>query len=127
VPNQTKISIPQLLAELKEVCEQGYATNDEKNRYGVYSAGAIVRDAENRPIGALSGGVPSSGLTKKERSRVIKLVVEAANNASRRLGARVDAGIFLPRKVPTAPQRKPVAKLPPIAAAKRRVARPVGA
>jgi DNA-binding IclR family transcriptional regulator len=126
--NRTKISIPQLLAELKEIREQGYATNDEENRYGVYSAGAIVRDAENRAIGALSGGVPSSGLTKKERSRVIKLVVEAANNASRRLGARIDGGIFLPRKLQPAPQqRKPVTKVTPIAAPKRRVARPLGA
>jgi DNA-binding IclR family transcriptional regulator len=124
--NQTKISIPQLLAELKQVREVGYATNDEENRYGVYSAGAIVRDSENRPIGALSGGVPSSGLTKKERSRVIKLVVEAANNASRRLGARIDVGIFQPGKVQPAPTRKPVIKLTAMATPKRRAARPVG-
>ncbi len=87
---QTKVSIPQLLSELKDVRKLGYATNDEENRHGVYSAGAIVRDAENRPIGALSGGVPSLGLTRKERNRVIALVVEAARNASRRMGARVD-------------------------------------
>jgi DNA-binding IclR family transcriptional regulator len=124
--DQTKISIPQLLAELKEVRAQGYATNDEENRYGVYSAGAIVRDSENRPIGALSGGVPSLGLTRKERSRVIKLVVEAAHNASRRLGARIDDGIVLPRKMSPAPPRKPIARLTPIAAPKRRVVRPSG-
>jgi len=87
---QTKVSIPQLLAELKQVRKLGYATNDEENRHGVYSAGAIVLDAENRPIGALSGGVPSLGLTRKERNRVIALVVEAARKASRRMGARVD-------------------------------------
>jgi DNA-binding IclR family transcriptional regulator len=124
--NQTKISIPHLLAELKQVRELGYATNDEENRYGVYSAGAIVRDSENRPIGALSGGVPSSGLTKKERSRVIKLVVEAANNASRRLGARIDGGIFLPGKAQPAATRKPVVNVTAMATPKRRTARPVG-
>jgi DNA-binding IclR family transcriptional regulator len=132
--NRTKISIPQLLAELKEVREQGYATNDEENRYGVYSAGAIVRDSENRAIGALSGGVPSSGLTRKERSRVIRLVVEAARNASRRLGARIDDG-SLPERM-TAPSsrrattskaasKQPAAKATPNG--NRRAARPVGA
>jgi DNA-binding IclR family transcriptional regulator len=115
----TKISIPQLLAELRQVRELGYAVSDEENRYGIYSAGAIVRDADNRAIGALSGGVPSSGLTKKERSRVIKLAVEAARNASRRLGAPADAIQRL--RPPTAP-----VKAAPATIAKRRVARPVG-
>ncbi len=114
----TKVSIPQLLAELREVRELGYATNDEENRYGVYSAGAIVRDSDNRAIGALSGGVPSLGLTKKERSRVIKLVVEAAHNASRRLGARIDNGLQLPHKA-TASKAGPA-----VAAGKRRVPGP---
>jgi DNA-binding IclR family transcriptional regulator len=124
---QTKISIPQLLAELKQVRAQGYAANDEENRYGVYSAGAIVRDSDNRPIGALSGGVPSSGLTKKERSRVIKLVVEAARNASRRLGARIDDDIIVPRGLQPAPPRKTIAKVAPDTAQKRRTTRSVGA
>jgi len=116
---RTKILIPQLLAELREVRELGYATNDEENRYGIYSAGAIVRDADNRAVGALSGGVPSSGLTKKERSRVIRLVVEAARNASRRLGAPVDEGVHRARPAPAA-------KAAPVPPAKRRAARAAG-
>jgi DNA-binding IclR family transcriptional regulator len=95
---QTKISIPPLLAELKEVRQQGYATNDEENREGVYSAGAVIRDSDNRAIGAVSGGVPSSGLTRKERTRVIKLVVEAARNASRKLGARIEETGATPKR-----------------------------
>jgi DNA-binding IclR family transcriptional regulator len=123
---QTKISVPLLLSELKQVRIQGYATNDEENRYGVYSAGAIVRDSQNRPIGALSGGVPSSGLTKNERNRVISLVVEAARNASRRLGAQVDNDITVPTSATSKP-RKPVPKAIAPAVAKRRSARSVGA
>jgi DNA-binding IclR family transcriptional regulator len=107
--NQTKISIPQLLAELKEVREQGYATNDEENRYGVYSAGAVIRDSDNRAIGAVSGGVPSLGLTRKERTRVIKLVVNAAKNASRKLGARIDEN-GVSHKGPSPSARKAVGK-----------------
>jgi DNA-binding IclR family transcriptional regulator len=119
---QTTISVPKLLLELKQVRLQGYATNDEENRYGVYSAGAIVRDSDNRPIGALSGGVPSSGLTKKERNRVISLVVEAARNASRRLGARVDHDIMIVKGPINAAGKSKTITLP---AAKRRTTRGV--
>lgn len=107
---QTKVSVPQLLAELKQVRLQGYATSDGENRLGVYSAGAVVLNSENRAIGALSGGVPNAGLTKKERTRVIELVVEAARNASRRLGAAIDreppmrrSTALLQKKAPTVP------------------------
>lgn len=86
---QTKIQIPKLLVELQEVRRLGYAVNEEENRVGVYSAGAVVRNADNEAIGAISGGVPSAGLTDKERSRVIKLVVDAALSASRKLGANI--------------------------------------
>lgn len=123
---QTTISVPKLLVELKQVRQQGYATNDEENRYGVYSAGAIVRDSENRPIGALSGGVPSSGLTKKERERVISLVVAAAQNASRRLGARIGDDIVTLNS-PIKARRKPAARAASVPTAKRRPARGVNA
>lgn len=117
--DQTKVSVPQLLTELKQVRIQGYATNDEENRHGVFSAGAVVLNSENHAVGALSGGVPSAGLTKKERARVIELVVEAARNASRRLGATIDGELIstrhraglTPKRVGTpasvAPKRRP--------------------
>lgn len=88
--NSTKVTVNQLLAEMKSIRAQGYALNEEENRVGVFSVGAVVRDASNRVIGAVSGGVPSSILNKKERARIVGLVVQAAKNASRRLGARVD-------------------------------------
>lgn len=99
----TKITINQLLAEMKSIRSQGYALNEEENRVGVFSVGAVVRDASDRAVGALSGGVPSSILNKKERTRIISLVVQAAKNASRRLGARVDRdSILLPLVQPSA-------------------------
>jgi DNA-binding IclR family transcriptional regulator len=88
--SHTKVSVTQLIAEIRAVRAQGYAINEEENRVGVFSVGAVIRDASNRVIGALSGGVPSSVLNKKERARIISLVIQAARNTSRRLGARLD-------------------------------------
>lgn len=88
--SRTKITIPQLLADLNEVRQHGYGVSDGENRTGVYSVGAVVRDLDNRAVAAISGAVPSAGLTQKERERVIKLVTNAAKNVSRKLGAPVD-------------------------------------
>jgi DNA-binding IclR family transcriptional regulator len=88
--SQTKVSVTQLISEMRSIRAQGYAINEEENRVGVFSVGAVVRDASNRVIGALSGGVPSSILNKKERTRIISLVIQAARNTSRRLGANLD-------------------------------------
>jgi DNA-binding IclR family transcriptional regulator len=94
---KTKVSIAQLLTELHEVRRLGYAINDEENREGVYSVGAPVRDSSGRTIAALSGAVPSSGLSNRDRARIRDLVVNAAQSASRKLGApRIMAASIAP-------------------------------
>jgi DNA-binding IclR family transcriptional regulator len=96
--SRTRTTIPQLLADLSDVRQHGYAVSDEENRNGVYSVGAIVRDMDNRAVAAVSGAVPSAGLTQKERERVIKLVTNAAKNVSRKLGATVDDRKYVTEK-----------------------------
>ncbi len=84
---RTKISVPQLMAELENVRRLGYATSDEENRQGFYSVGAVVRDASGSTIAVISGAAPTAGLKAQDRVRIARLVVEAAHNASRKLGA----------------------------------------
>jgi DNA-binding IclR family transcriptional regulator len=94
---RTKVNVSQLIAELPDIRRQGFATSDEENRYGVYFAGSVVLNAANEPVGAISGGAPSADLSVKERSRINQLVVAAARNASRRMGAPLHEGIGLYR------------------------------
>jgi hypothetical protein len=75
------------MAEVQDVRRLGYAINDEENRAGLFSAGAVVRDSSGRAIAVLSGAVPSGGLGSRDRARIIELVRTAARNASRKLGA----------------------------------------
>jgi DNA-binding IclR family transcriptional regulator len=84
---KTKISVTHLVAELEDVRRLGYAINDEENREGLYSAGAVVRDSSGHAVAALSGSVPSPGLGNRDRARIIELVLDAAQRASRKLGA----------------------------------------
>ena len=92
---RTKVNVSQLIAELPNIRRQGFATSDEENRYGVYFAGSVVLNSSNEPVGAISGGAPSADLSARERSRINQLVVAAARNASRRMGAPVHEGIGL--------------------------------
>ena len=91
---RTKISVPQLMIELEDVRRLGYATSDEENRQGFYSVGAVVRDASGSTIAVISGAVPTAGLKTQDRVRIARLVVEAAHNASRKLGAPNTSRVF---------------------------------
>ena len=84
---QTITSIPRLLEELAIVRQLGYATNNQENRLGVYSAGAVIHDVNNNVVAALSGSVPISTLNEREEHKIIDLVVAAAQRVSRQLGA----------------------------------------
>jgi DNA-binding IclR family transcriptional regulator len=84
----TTVSLDALLAELAQIRKKGYALNDQENRVGVFSVGAVIRDATGTAVGALSGAVPSSSLDSKSQKRIIGLVVESARRVSQRLGSR---------------------------------------
>jgi IclR family acetate operon transcriptional repressor len=84
---KTRVSLPQLVAELHDVRRLGYAINDEENREGFFSAGAVVRDSGGGAAAVLSGAVPTGGLDNRGRTKIINLVLKAAHSASRKLGA----------------------------------------
>lgn len=83
----TKVNVGQLILELRAARQQGYAVSDEENRLGFFSVGAVVRDATGAAIAVISGAVPTTGLRNQDRATLARSVVEAAQNASRRLGA----------------------------------------
>jgi DNA-binding IclR family transcriptional regulator len=84
---KTKISVAQLLAELETIRQQGYSVSEEENRLGFFSIGAVIRDATGAAVAVISAAVPTAGLKNQDRTRIARLVVQAAQNASRRLGA----------------------------------------
>ncbi len=84
---RTKVSLPQLLTELETARRTGHATSDEENRRGFFSVGAVIRDSGGAAVAVISGAVPTAGLRSQDRVRIAKLVMNAAHNASRKLGA----------------------------------------
>jgi DNA-binding IclR family transcriptional regulator len=87
VTPRTKVTLQQLLKEIEVIRRLGYATSEEENRQGFFSAGAVVRDAGRNAIAVVSGAVPTGTLNFKDRTTIARQVLEAAQNASRKLGA----------------------------------------
>ena len=84
---RTTVTLPQLIKEIETVRRLGYATSEEENRQGFFSAGAVVRDVSGAAIAVISGAVPTVTMKANDRSPTARQVIEAARNASRKLGA----------------------------------------
>ena len=90
----TKVGVPQLMVELQTARRLGYSISDEENQLGFYSVGAVVRDASGLVVAVISGAVATTGLKSQDRATIVRLVVEAAHNASRKLGAPNAAQVY---------------------------------
>ncbi|MQA10514.1 MAG: helix-turn-helix domain-containing protein [Pseudonocardiaceae bacterium] len=74
---------------LAEVRNQGWALVDQEFEEGVRSFSAPVRDSSNRVIATLSMSVPASAVGLDEiRTELLPVVIEAAREISKQLGAR---------------------------------------
>ena len=85
--SRTRVTLASVLTDLRSIRHSGFATSDEENRQGFFSVGAVVRDARGGVVGVISGAVPTATLKAPDRMRISRLVMDAANNASRKLGA----------------------------------------
>ncbi|MCA9770914.1 MAG: IclR family transcriptional regulator [Myxococcales bacterium] len=79
-----------LLEELKQVAERGYATDNEEYEEGVRCVAAPIRDYTRKVIAGVSVSGPAQrfGLDRIEKE-LAPLVMEAARQISRRLGYEV--------------------------------------
>jgi DNA-binding IclR family transcriptional regulator len=85
---------PRTLAELKRLLRQdaarGYAVSESYFEAGISAVAAPVRDHTGKIVAALSVTAQRPRLEPKDRDRLVKLVLRAAANLSRRLNFRID-------------------------------------
>jgi len=86
---RTKTRLAPLLRELHAASRNGTAICDEENLVGVFAIGAPLRDASEETIAAISGALPRHDVTKSRVKVVEKLIREAADRISIRLGAPI--------------------------------------
>lgn len=81
------VTDPDLLrAELAGVRAQGWARSVDEREIGVTSVAAPIRDVHGDVVAAVSIGAPSARLGAMARRRYARLLVEAGEAVSRRLG-----------------------------------------
>ena len=72
--------------QLAEVREQGYAVAHDELEVGLSALAAPIRSAHGDVVASISVSGPSYRLPDPQMSDLIKLVIEAADDVSRRLG-----------------------------------------
>lgn len=82
----TIATVGQLLAELAEVRDRGWASVTEELEVGLNAVAAPVRDANSQVIAALSVSGPSYRLAEGKFGEVAEQTIAAADAISRRLG-----------------------------------------
>ena len=86
----TKKSISSLEAlevEMEETVKRGYALADEERFAGIRSVAVPIFNHRDEAVAALSALAPGIRLKKKDIPKLAKMVVEAGNDISRKLGA----------------------------------------
>lgn len=75
-----------LRQELEKIRRQGYSEDNEEMEDGLYCVGAAVFNYSGKPVGAISVSVPKIGQQPVQKDRLIKGVVQAAQDISTKLG-----------------------------------------
>ncbi|GGF44266.1 transcriptional regulator [Aliidongia dinghuensis] len=84
----TLVDIDQLTARLSQVREQGYATSDGENAYGLRTVAAAIFDIDGQPIAGISATI------RTERMAMAPFVAEAAPHV-RRIAAELTEAVRL--------------------------------
>jgi IclR family KDG regulon transcriptional repressor len=75
-----------LRAELDKIRRLGYAEDNEEMEDGLYCIGAPLFNYSGKPVAAISISVPKIGQQNVQKDRLIKAVVQAAQEISAKLG-----------------------------------------
>lgn len=84
---KTKISVSEIMRELRGIRAGELAVSDEENIPGIFALGAPVIDATGKTVAAVSSACAAHLAQGEGRVRVAEAVIKAANEISRRLGA----------------------------------------
>jgi DNA-binding IclR family transcriptional regulator len=82
----TITDLDELIRELDRTVARRYSVDHEESTPGVRCVGAPIRDADDRVVAALSISVPAARMGSRRERELGKLVVETADQLSRRLG-----------------------------------------
>ncbi len=84
--------IPKLRKELKQICEQKFALDDQESERGARCVGAAIFGADDRVVAGISVSAPVVRMTRERIPFFSAEVRKAAREISRRLGHRIRKG-----------------------------------
>jgi len=91
--DKTIVSRAHLERELSSIRKKGYAIDNEEHEIGVRCVAAPVRNNNSAVCGAVSVSVPTVRLPDEEIPRYRDIIMQAAEEISRRMGYRVPQSV----------------------------------
>lgn len=73
-------------AELEKIRRQGYAEDNEEMEEGQYCVGAALFNFSGKPVASISVAVPKIGQQPVQKDRIIRAVIQEAQEISSKLG-----------------------------------------
>lgn len=89
IPRRTpfsKVTLPDILQDRKEIRERGYSIDDREDNIEMYCIGSAVFDQSKKPVAAISVASLYSTMTPEREEMIVALVTETALKLSRQLG-----------------------------------------
>lgn len=86
-------SPPQLKEELSRIRQRGYSTDDEEFSTGIRAIGAPIWNRRNQVIAGIAIAGPASRLSLERLDDLASLIVQAADDISKRLGYWPDTSV----------------------------------
>lgn len=78
----TLVNYDELVKELSDVREKGYAVDNEEQEIGLFCIGAPILDSEGNPVAAISISGPTVRMKNENLHKKIKKLVKVANEIS---------------------------------------------
>ncbi|MDN4618626.1 IclR family transcriptional regulator [Paenibacillus sp. PsM32] len=82
----SKVTIPDLLQDLRAIRERGYSIDDREDNLEMYCIASAIYDQWNHPVAAISVASMYSGMNPEREQMIVRLVQEAALKLSNQLG-----------------------------------------
>ncbi|MDO5400331.1 MAG: IclR family transcriptional regulator [Eubacteriales bacterium] len=83
--SNTHLSVGDVLQELNEIRQRGYAVDQEELEYGLVCIGSCVFDSTGKPVGAISISGPTLRMTEEKRNQFAVCLMDCCRQISSHL------------------------------------------
>jgi DNA-binding IclR family transcriptional regulator len=82
----SKVTIPDILEDMREIRERGYSIDDREDNTEMYCMGSAIFDQWNQPVASISVASSFNGMNEERQKMIVELLQKTALEISKKLG-----------------------------------------